>query len=104
MAGTLCKTFINSSPNSYRPLACKPVVVNSRELTKSGLANRQELFFLTKPNTIREHATVDLLYPIPLWLKREVDNPSVVPAYARVTSGHAIRIVDFGLIRVTSPQ
>ena len=97
--GNPCDNFLNRPKTSYRPLACKPIVVTTRELTGHGLANRLDLFFITKPNTIREHATVDLLYPTPNWLNniihpvtrfvRETQN-----GHIRVTKGGHTRVVD----------
>ena len=63
--GHVCDTFINRPKGSYRPLACKPIVVTTRELRGTGAANKQDLFFLIKPNTFREHATIDLLFTHP---------------------------------------
>lgn len=71
---SLCNNFINRPIGSYRPLRCRPIVVTTRELRGTGLANKQDLFFLTKPNTIREHATLDLLYPAPFYVVNEVNS------------------------------
>lgn len=70
----VCNNFINRPANSYRPLACKPIVVTSKEIPFTGQQNREFYFFLTKANTIRESATLDLLFPHPEWLKRAVQN------------------------------
>lgn len=96
-----CATFINRPVGSYRPLACKPIVVTTRELRGTGLANRQDLFFLTKPNTIREHATIDLLYPAPFFVREAVTPTVQLPDNARITINGFARVIDTGLIRVT---
>lgn len=98
---SLCDNFINQPAGLYRPLACKPIVVQTRELKGTGYANKQQFFFLTKPNTIRENATIDLLYPTPSWYETNINNPIVIPDNTRVTTQGAIRIIDTGLIRVT---
>ncbi len=67
---SFCDNFIDTPVGHYRPLACKPIVVQTRELRGTGLANKQDLFFLTKPNTIREHATIDLLFPSPAFIRQ----------------------------------
>ena len=97
----VCNFFINRPIGSYRPLACKPIVVTTRELRGTGLANRQDLFFLTKPNTIREHATIDLLYPTPFFVKLATTPTPVVQDNARITINGFTRVIDTGLIRVT---
>jgi len=70
---SLCDTFLNRPIGSYRPLRCRPIVVITRELRGTGLANKQDLFFLIKPNTFREHATIDLLFPTPFFVQEEVN-------------------------------
>lgn len=99
MACSLCDIFVNRK-TGYRPLVCKQITVQSRDIGETGLANRQQFFFLTRANTIREHATLDLLYPTPLWLKN-----SFFPKQAfstRVTTGGARRITTGGAIRITA--
>ena len=93
----LCSNFRNAPPGSYRPLVCRPIVVTTRKLSGHGLANRQELFFVTKPNTIREHATLDLLYPHPSWLVNAITPDSL---FVRKTSDDKTRLTDMSLIRV----
>ena len=98
MAG-LCQTFMNVSNAAYKPLACKTDVVTTRVIGNTGKANKAEFFFLTKPNTIRERATVDLLYPTPAWLKRALQK-GVIPPLERITVGGFQRITTLGFIRV----
>jgi len=93
-----CKTFLNRPKNSYSPLGCKPIVVTTRILRGTGAQNKQELFFLTKPNTIREHATIDLLYIPPSFV---VQANLPITEFVRVTSQAETRVIDTGLIRVT---
>lgn len=97
---TLCDNFVNTPPNKYRPLACKPIVVQTRQLKSHGYANKVELFLIGKSNTIREFATLDLLYPTPLWLKNDVQDQTFL--YPRVTDDGFQRVTDDGLIRVAS--
>jgi len=98
----ICKTFLNRPRSSYTPLACKQPVITMREMTKGGDANKQEFFFLTKPNTIRERATLDLIYPHPQWLVREIEGKDIVLVFERVTTGGETRVIDGGLIRVVN--
>ena len=93
----LCSNFQNVPPGAYRPLVCKPIVVTTRTFGGHGLSNRQELFFVTKPNTIRERATLDLLYPTPPWLQEAVTPDTV---FVRKTSEGETRLTDMSLIRV----
>lgn len=83
--------------NGYQPLSCKPRIITSRVLHSHGQQNRNELFLLTKPNTIREHATLDLLYPIPGFIK---EIKGELAFETRITSEGAIRVTDTSLIRV----
>lgn len=94
---TPCDNFINRPKNSYRPLACKPIVVQSRELTGTGAVNKQQLFFLTKPNTIREHATLDLIFPTPSWLIQAIQTKT---RFVRETKNGHIRVTQGGHTRV----
>lgn len=100
MPQNLCDTFLNRPLNSYIPLRCRPLIVTSRELRSTGRANKAELFFITKPNTIREHATVDLLYPKPFWLDTAL-HPDQQFREERITTDNQTRVIDTGLIRVT---
>lgn len=65
---SLCNIFINSPPGAYRPLACKPITAITRSLRGTGRENKADLFTLTKGNTIRERATLDLILLVPDWL------------------------------------
>lgn len=98
--GHVCDTFINRPKGSYRPLACRPIVVQTRELRGTGAANKQDLFFLIKPNTFREHATIDLLFTHPLWLR---DATLVLQRYERETTGGHTRETVGGHTRVGIP-
>lgn len=66
---SICDIFINRPITEYRPLACRPVTVTTRELTGTGRANKSDLFYMTKGNTMREHATIDLILLVPDWLR-----------------------------------
>jgi hypothetical protein len=99
MASELCSTFVNRPPGTYRPLVCKPVVFETRDIKGTGLQNKQNFFFLTKPNTIRERATIDLLYPTPFWLK-QARQGSVVLTFERVTSEGNPRVTTDDFLRV----
>lgn len=72
MVHNICKEFINRPDNSYKPIGCRPVVIKNVELQLSGQANRNELFFFTKANTIREVATLDLILTHPDWLRQAI--------------------------------
>lgn len=98
MAG-LCKTFMGVQKGAYKPLACKTDVVTTRVIGNTGKANKAEFFFLTKPNTIRERATVDLLYPTPSWLKLALQK-GVIPPLERVTVGGFARITTNSFLRI----
>ena len=67
-----------------------------------GDANKQEFFFLTKPNTIRERATLDLLYIHPQWLVRDIESKLVVLSFLRITATGETRITVSGDDRVTA--
>lgn len=99
---SVCDNFINRPIGSYRPLACRPIVVQTRELRGTGAANKRDLFFLTKPNTIREHATIDLLYTAPFWLREAVTPDLTIVDNARITSDSKVRVIDTALIRVVN--
>ena len=92
-----CRIFRNNRLG-YVPLSCRSVTVDTRTLTGTGAANKQELFFITKPNTIREHATLDLLYTHPPWLVRALQ-PGTLDI--RVTSDGRTRVTSDDLERVT---
>ncbi len=93
----VCDTFINRPKGSYRPLACKPIVVTTRELRGTGMANKQDLFFLIKPNTFREHATIDLLFTHPPWIVQALQPES---RFARTTQNGECRVTESGNVRV----
>ena len=87
-----CNLFAgNNRTGGYTPLSCRPQITETVTLTGHGLENRQQLFFYTKANTIRERATLDLLYPAPFWLVR---------ARQRLSFGN--RITSTGQNRITS--
>ena len=92
-----CRVFRNNRLG-YVPLSCRAVTVDTRTLGGHGAANRQEFFFLTKPNTIRERATLDLLYAHPPWLVRTVQP---LTTDTRVTSEGRTRVTSDGRTRVT---
>lgn len=94
----VCSEFINRPINSYRPLACKPLTVQTRDIPGTGRQNKANYFFLMKPNTIREYATLDLLYPTPSWLNLAVQNPSLV--FQRVVTTGEARVTTTGFLRV----
>lgn len=95
-----CDNFFNRPKDSYRPLACRPIVVTTRTLGGHGAANKAELFFVTKPNTIREHATLDLLFIPPTWLVEAV-NQNQLKSVRETVDGH-IRITQEGHTRVVT--
>jgi len=97
---SLCEVFINVSKFSYKPLVCKQIVIETRDIRGTGKANKADFFFLTKPNTIRERATLDLLYPTPNFLKFALQKG--IGAFARITTGGFTRITTNGFIRVTA--
>ena len=98
----ICKTFLNRPSSSYIPLACKQPVITMREMKFSGNANKQFMFFLFKPNTLREHATLDLIYPHPQWLVRDIESKLSVLSFLRITVGGNTRITVSGDDRVTA--
>lgn len=99
---SVCDTFLNRPIGSYRPLACKPIVVQTRELRGTGAANKRDLFFLTKPNTMREHATIDLLFPTPDFVRQATTPDLTLVDNARITSDAKVRVIDTALIRVVN--
>jgi len=75
----------------------------TRDIMGTGKANKADFFFLTKPNTIREHATLDLLYPTPNWLKFALQRPlSAMGIFFRVTTNNRQRLTTNDFIRLTS--
>ena len=100
MPPNVCKVFINVPKFSYKPLVCKTDVIETRDIRGTGKANKADFFFLTKPNTIREKATLDLLYPTPNYLKFALQKG--LGAFARVTSGGFSRVTTAGFLRVTA--
>lgn len=88
----ICKIFQNNPKDSYRPLACKQTIASNRIIGGTGMQNKREFFFLAKPNTIRESATIDLLYDIPSWLKQRRDAAAI----------QGLRITSRGFARVTT--
>ena len=101
MSTSLCKTFLNLPPGRYKPLVCKEIIFTSRTIGNRGKANAAEFFFLLKPNTLREHATLDLLYPTPNFLKFAVQK-SLAASFVRKTTGGFTRITTNSFIRVTT--
>jgi hypothetical protein len=97
---SLCKSFVNVAKGAYKPLVCKQIVANVRIIGNTGKANKAEMFFLAKPNTIRERATLDLLYPTPSWLRVAVQKGS--GSFVRITTGGFNRITTGGFLRVTA--
>lgn len=95
-----CSLFQNQPLNGYRPLACKRDVITTRDIGGTGAANKQEFFFLTKPNTIRERATIDLLYPTPSWLVTALQKTSLI--FVRATINGQARVTTDGFLRVTA--
>lgn len=95
----VCEAFINASKFSYKPLVCKTDIIQTRDIVGTGKANKADFFFLTKPNTIREKATLDLLYPTPNFLKFALQKGM---AFARVTTAGFTRITTSGFLRVTA--
>ena len=70
MSNSVCELFINLSNDGYKPLACKPLtVVVEDDIGETGINNAYKAFFLMKRDTIREHATLDMLYPTPNFIR-----------------------------------
>ncbi len=66
MSKGICKEFINLPENGYKPLACKPLTVKSEDdIGGRRLENAYRFFFLAKRDTIRESATLDVIFPTP---------------------------------------
>lgn len=69
---SVCQQFINLSNDGYKPLACKPLTVQSEDdIGGHGLENAYKFFFLAKRNTVRESATLDVILPIPNFIKQK---------------------------------
>lgn len=67
--GKVCNEFVNLSNDGYKPLSCKPLtVVTVDDIGGHGLENAYKFFFLAKRDTIRENATLDVLYPTPRFI------------------------------------
>jgi len=99
----VCEAFINVSKFSYKPLVCKTDIIQTRDIMGTGKANKADFFFLTKPNTIREKATLDLLYPTPNFLKFALQKPlSSMGIFFRVTTNNLQRLTTNGFIRLTA--
>lgn len=100
MSTSLCKVFLNRPKGAYKPLVCKDIIYTSRTIGNRGKANAAEFFFLLKPNTLRERATLDLLYPTPVWLKFAIQNKGKMQ-FVRATTGGFTRITTGSFVRVT---
>lgn len=94
-----CKRFLNLSNDSYKPLACKPLTVVTEEIGGRGLENKFNYFFLAKSGTIKEHATLDVILPIPAFIRNARNSPSLVK---RITTMNQLRITTDGKERVTA--
>jgi hypothetical protein len=94
-------TFLNRPNSSYLPLRDKFPIATTRLIGKTGRQNKQEFFFLTKPHTIREKATIDLIFPTPSWLQADLDGKFKKQIFTRITVTGDTRIIDGGLIRIT---
>ncbi len=102
MPPNVCKVFINVPKFSYKPLVCKTDVIETRDIKFTGKANKADFFFLTKPNTIRERATLDLLYPTPNFLKFALQRGA--GSFQRVTVSGFTRLTTDNFIRVTAAE
>lgn len=96
---SLCEIFINNPPGAYRPLACRPIIVKTEIIKDTGRANKLNLFYLIKPNTFKEHATLDLILP--------TFNPEILPRVeqtfaTRVTPEGDTRNIPSGAFRVVA--
>lgn len=101
MSLNLCRVFLRQTQNAYKPLVCKEPIANTRNIKGTGDANRQDFFFLLKPNTLRERATLDLLYPHPTWLKLAVQSKNAT-TFVRLTRTGLTRITTASFVRVTT--
>lgn len=99
-------TFFNAAqqerrqPLAYEPLVCKNPIAETKTITGRGLENKQQYFFLMKPNTMREHATLDMLYPTPFWLRLALQKTRLLAQ--RITTGGNNRITTNDFLRVAS--
>ena len=94
--------FLNRPNSSYIPLGSRPVVISTREIRNTGRANKQEFFLLTRPWTIREKATIDLLYPTPDFVRNALNDKKRILSFTRITVGGNTRITVSGEERVTA--
>ena len=97
----LCSVFLRQPPGAYKPLVCKDIIANTRSIKGTGAANKLDYFFLMKPNTMREYATLDLIYPHPSWLKTAVQS-GAKQQFVRITAGGFTRITTGSFVRVTT--
>ncbi len=101
MSTDLCRVFLRQTPNAYKPLVCKEIIANTRSIRGTGQANKNDFFFLMKPNTLREYATLDLLFTHPTWLKQAVQGAGR-QTFVRITAGGFTRITTNSFVRVTA--
>lgn len=97
----LCQVFLRQPPGAYKPLVCKEIIADTRSIKGTGQVNRLDFFFLLKPNTLREYATLDLVYPHPSWLQSAVQSSGKMQ-FVRLTTGGFTRITTNSFIRVTA--
>jgi len=101
MTTDLCKVFLRQAPGAYKPLVCKEIIANTRSIRGTGQANKNDFFFLLKPNTLRGRATLDLLFTHPDWLKKTVQSKGK-QTFVRATAAGFTRITTAAFIRVTT--
>lgn len=101
MSTDLCRVFLRQQPGAYKPLVCKEIIANTRSIKGTGQANKNDFFFLLKPNTLREYATLDLLFTHPQWLKAAVQG-AAKQTFVRITAGGFTRITTNSFVRVTA--
>lgn len=101
MSTDLCRVFLRQIPGAYKPLVCKEVIANTRSIKGTGQANKQDFFFLLKPNTLREYATLDLIFTHPQWLQSAVQRGGK-QTFVRATAGGFTRITTNSFVRVTA--
>ena len=97
----LCKVFLRQQPGAYKPLVCKDIIAGTRSIKGTGQANKLDYFFLMKPNTMREYATLDLVYTHPTWLKFAVKS-RLRDNFVRITPEGFTRITTNSFVRVTT--
>lgn len=90
----VCNIFQNQSSSGYQPLVCKDIVATTRTIGGRGKQNKANYFFLMKPNTIRENATIDLLYPTPFWLRLALQRIAPVPFALATKNNEALATID----------